>query len=285
MRIHFTHISRYRYSKPVMLLPHILRLRPREDGFQRLLSFRCSILPGVHHDAPMMDAEGNVVFRAWFDLPVNRLDVRTEGLVETLRTNPFDFILESEALRLPLKNLELRYPALQANLVLSLPKTREKKVRELSEELLLSSKAETMAYIAALQLHLSTKFKRLNRPEGEAWSAEETLKKGQGSCRDLAVLFMELCRMQGLPARFVSGYFLENPSRRSHDLHAWAEVYLPGAGWRGFDPSCGLACGSAHVPLCAAARPADCSPLEGLFSGNARSDFESSVELKGSTEA
>jgi transglutaminase-like putative cysteine protease len=279
MRIHFVHATHYRYSKPVLLMPQILRLRPREDGFQRLLSYQCTIQPLGHHQAPLIDAEGNVVLRAWFDKQASRLDIMVEGLVETLRTNPFDFVLEPEASSLPWKGLALRHGVLLPSLFLA-PGPPKKNVSQLAADLFQQSQGQTIAYLSLANQHISG-FRRLNRAQGQPWPAEETLEKAQGSCRDLVVLFIELCRLQGIPARFVSGYFLEHPDQREHDLHAWAEVYLPGAGWRGFDPSCGLACSNAHVPLAAAARPADCAPVEGVFSGPASSEFKSSLELNG----
>jgi transglutaminase-like putative cysteine protease len=276
MRIHFLHQTRYRYEKPVVLLPQTLRMRPREDGFQKLLSFRCTIQPDEHRLTPVLDSEGNVVLRAWFEKPLTRLDIRVEGVVETLLRNPYDFMLETGALQLPLAGQARRWPALAPSLE---PPSVD--LSALAADLHEESAGGTLAYLSAALKRLNTRFRRRLRMLGEPWPAAETLRQGEGSCRDLAVLFIELCRHQGLAARFVSGYYLENPERREHDLHAWAEVFLPGAGWRGFDPTCGLACSDTHVPLCAAARSADCAPVEGLFSGAPGSTFESAVELKG----
>jgi transglutaminase-like putative cysteine protease len=276
MRIHFLHQTRYRYEKPVVLLPQTIRMRPREDGFQKLLSFRCTITPTEHHLSPILDSEGNVVLRAWFEKPLTRLDIRVEGVVETLLRNPYDFMLEGEAVSLPLSGQSRRWPALGPSLEAPSPE-----LVSLAKDLHQEAQGGTLAYLTAALKRLHGQFRRRLRLAGEPWPAAETLRQGEGSCRDLAVLFMELCRHQGLAARFVSGYFLENPDRREHDLHAWAEVFLPGGGWRGFDPTCGLACSDTHVPLCASARSADCAPVEGLFSGAPGSFFESGVELKG----
>jgi transglutaminase-like putative cysteine protease len=276
MRIHFLHQTHYRYEKPVVLLPQTLRMRPREDGFQKLLSYRCSIQPPEHRLSSILDSEGNVVQRAWFERPLTRLDIRVEGVVETLLQNPFDFMLETDALALPLQGLSRRWPALAPSLEPGSPE-----LSGLASELLQEAQGGTLAYVSAALKRLSTQFRRKLRLVGEPWAAAETLRQGEGSCRDLAVLFIDLCRHQGLAARFVSGYYLENPERSQHDLHAWAEVFLPGAGWKGFDPTCGLACSDTHVPLCAAAHSADCAPVEGLFSGSPGSFFESIVELKG----
>ena len=273
MKIHFSHSTRYKYSKPVFLLPQLLRLRPREDGFQRLLAYRCTINPLEHHQAPIIDFEGNTLLRAWFELATDKLEIKVEGVVETTRDNPYDFILDPDSLRLPIK------PTLGKRRGES--HTQSLKVKVLAAQLLKASGTETMAYINAGMKHLHTQFKRQFRLEGQPWNAEETLRRGEGSCRDLAVLFMALMRAQGLQARFVSGYYLEHPERRGHDLHAWAEVFLPGGGWRGFDPTAGLACAASHITLSATQDPLQSAPVEGLFRGTARASLESSVELKG----
>lgn len=279
MRIHILHISRYRYPSAVQLLPHTLRLRPREEPAQKLLSHRIEVLPEQHHQSYVIDADSNLIERVWFEGTSPRLEIRAESMVETLRENPFDFILDEEAMQLPLKT-DTAPKALLASLMSQPSSPKEKKVSALASELLGDSKGATLDYLLRCVKVLHA-FRRISRTSGDAWAPGETLQEGEGSCRDLTVLFLELCRLQGLAARFVSGYFLEHLGRREHELHAWAEVYLPGAGWRGFDAVSGMACGEYHVALCASADPLACAPVEGSFRGAGKSRFEYKVELKG----
>jgi transglutaminase-like putative cysteine protease len=127
---------------------------------------------------------------------------------------------------------------------------------------------ETIPFIAGLNSHIHGIFDRMVREDGAPMSPVKTIAEGKGACRDLALLFIEGCRTAGLAARFVSGYrWSENNNNGKHHLHAWAEVYIPGAGWRGFDPSTGLAVGDRHVAIAAAAEPADAAPVTGTFRG------------------
>ena len=274
MRIHILHQSRYTYSQPVLLQPHILRFRPRQDPFQALLSHRLELTPPAS-TAPMIE-QGGTAERAWFEGPQSALDIRAESVVEVSRDNPFRQWPEEWALELPLKApLREGLPPLTE---LSLgPRTQA-----LASRLLEEAKGSTQAYLAAAARALSEEVPRILRLEGPAMGPEQTLSQGTGSCRDLALLMMGLCQAQGIPARFVSGYFLEHLDRRQHQLHAWAEAWLPGAGWFGWDPSAGLACTSMHVAVCGSIHPELCSPVSGSFKGAATSALQALVEVKGS---
>jgi transglutaminase-like putative cysteine protease len=120
----------------------------------------------------------------------------------------------------------------------------------------------------------------IHREQGPPWPAERTLRERRGACRDLAVLFNDVCRFVGFPARFVSGYQVDVPEEARPELHAWSEVYLPGAGWRGFDPSQGLAVADRHVPLAASRTPWMASPTSGTYRGTARSTLTASVQFR-----
>ncbi|MBM3277498.1 MAG: transglutaminase family protein [Candidatus Handelsmanbacteria bacterium] len=124
---------------------------------------------------------------------------------------------------------------------------------------------DTLRFLRSLNTHLHQHWGQLFRADGDPWHPERTLLERQGACRDLAVLFMAACRCQGLPARFVSGYQADAPLEEAHQLHAWAEVYLPGAGWRGYDPAQGLTVAERHVALAAGPTYELGRPTEGTF--------------------
>jgi transglutaminase-like putative cysteine protease len=211
-----------------------------------------------------MDAEGNPVRLAWFKGETEQLTVISSSEVRVRRRNPFDFIItEDEALKLPAayeKRPEILEPYRK-------PQARGGPVVTLARQLARAAQEETLPFLADTAKHLS-QFKMIVREDGPPLSARTTLTQRKGACRDLTVLFNELCRCQGLAARFVSGYWRGHGSVARRHLHAWSEVYLPGAGWVGYDPSTGMAVADDHVPLAAARDAKFTAPVEGLFAGN-----------------
>jgi len=273
MRIHILHQSRYRYSQPVLLQPHILRFRPRQDPFQALLSHRLELSPPASL-APMLE-QGGAAERAWFEGSHCSLDIRAESVVEVARDNPFCQWPDEWALQLPWRppSGESLPPLTALSLV--------PRIQALASRLLMEAKGATQGYLAASARALSGEVARIQRLEGPAMQPEQTLSLGTGSCRDLALVMMALCQAQGIPARFVSGYFLEHVDRRQHQLHAWIEAWLPGAGWFGWDPSTGLACASLHVAVFSSDQPEQCAPVSGSFKGAATATLQALVEIKG----
>ena len=137
-----------------------------------------------------------------------------------------------------------------------------------------------MPFLTTLTRRLHEEFAHTIREEGAAEPAESTLAARSGSCRDLSVLFCEACRSRGIPARFVSGYEREAAVQEPAHMHAWAEVYLPGGGWRGYDPSQGLAVSTAHVALAAAADPLLAAPVSGTYRGKAQARMSYSIAMQ-----
>lgn len=136
-------------------------------------------------------------------------------------------------------------------------------------------------FLSALASAMFSDFERTTRDVGPAYTPETTFAARQGTCRDLAVVFIDACRSQGIAARFVSGYAFERGREGSNDLHAWAEVYLPGAGWRGYDPTLGIAVADQHIPLAAAPEPLAAAPTSGAFRGTeAKSTMEFQVSIQ-----
>ena len=280
LRIHIRHDTTYRYRTPVQLGQQLIRLHPRPDGGLRIRRGGLVIRPRPAGCAEGLDAEGNVVTQAWFWDPVEELHIRSAWEVDTLRDNPFDFLVtEPDVLRLP-----ARYPVRMAATLASscsVPPPAGP-VAALADEVASRTQRHTLDFLSALALTLYENLKQERRETGDPLSPEETLARGGGACRDLAVLFMAACRSQGLAARFVSGYWLAGPEQGPPALHAWAEVFLPGAGWRGFDPSVGLAVAEHHVPVAAAAAPAEAAAVSGAFWGKeAGGTLETRLDIRG----
>jgi transglutaminase-like putative cysteine protease len=264
MRFSVVHSTVYRYDCPVYLEPHTFRLRPREDATQRLLQFSIDLLPKPAGLNPALDQDGTVAYEAWFDAPTEQLSVRTAFQVETLRENPFDFVLAQQTYNEPLRAALAPYLAIEA-----CP----------SVSGLISDAAHPLDFLSLLNARLFRDFQHIIRDDGPPNSPEVTLREGSGSCRDLAVLFCEACRMRGLAARFVSGYEQAAAFEEGY-MHAWAEVYLPGGGWRGYDPARGLAVSTGHVPVAAAADPQLAAPVVGTFRGAAQSKMDFSISMQ-----
>jgi transglutaminase-like putative cysteine protease len=276
MRISVVHSTSYRYSGPVYLEPHTIRLRPREDASQRLLAFALDITPAPAGRSHSLDQDGNVITHAWFEGVTEELVVSSSFQVETLRENPFDFLLLAGDRDVPVQYDEALRPAL----VPYLRNDHDPAVREFARQIAVEADWHTVAFLTTLNRKLFQTTQHVRRHEGLPHPPARMLAEREGSCRDTAVLFCAACRAMGIAARFVSGYERDSALDDSGDLHAWAEVYLQGGGWRGYDPSRGLAVGASHVPVAAAADAALAAPVSGSYRGNAKSAMQFSVSMQ-----
>lgn len=268
MFLRVTHLSRYDYSRPVSFDPHALYLRPRETPRQRLHNFSLAIAPAARV-VTTCDMQENPLDCAYFapDLTASRLEFRTEFLVETLDANPFDFLLKPSALAFPFAYDPAESFALAPCLT---PPADPAALRTWLGRHLPDPPRETISFLTALNGAVRQSLLYNRRDEPGIQSAATTLALGSGTCRDYAVLFIELCRLHGLASRFVSGYLYEAPPASGAPLpppamHAWAEVYLPGAGWRGLDPTHGVFCDDAFIPVAHAALADTVNPVQGKF--------------------
>ena len=259
------HASTYTFNRPVYLEPHILRLRPRSDGSQRLIRYDLTIEPKPAVLAECLDLEGNSMTHVWFEGLTDSLRISTQSAVDTLRENPFDYIVSDPAAdRLPMEYAGELRPSLEPY--------RSRDDTDDAVAVLARSIADEVGkrpipFLAALNRRIFQMCEVAIREEGEPQPPGTTLAVRRGACRDLAVLFMDACRSLGLGARFVSGYHEGDPDQTRRYLHAWAEVYLPGGGWRGYDPTLGLAVADRHVAVAAGRLPGFATPMVGTFRG------------------
>ena len=273
MAIHvaLSHVTHYKYDRLVSLGPQIVRLRPAPHCRTPILSYSLKIEPADHFINWQQDPFANYLARLVFPEKTREFKVTVDLVAEMAVYNPFDFFLEESAEKFPFKYdealatelapytvVEEHGPAFDA-FVASIP---------------LEPKA-TMDFMVALNQRLQGDIRYLIRMEPGVQTPEETLTLASGSCRDSGWLMVQVLRKLGLAARFVSGYLiqlapdqkaLDGPSGTEidfTDLHAWCEVYLPGAGWIGFDPTSGLLAGEGHVPLACTPQPASAAPISG----------------------
>ena len=280
MRARITHSLRYKYSAPVLLGPHRFCLKPRGHGFQRLLAFDLSITPEPSSLYPLLAASGDEILRARFSAGTDLFLLQAVSEVATQTPPPLELCLEEHAPELP-------YPIGRLNLDLSgsllgwLPNGQHDPAAvDLAQEALMGSDHQAVAFLSQLVAIIQDRVKYTQRHLGPAWPAGRTLKERVGSCRDLAMLMIETCRSVGLPARFVSGYHLVEPRPKRYELHAWAEIYLPGAGWRGFDPSGRGAIDDRYIILATSSNHNLTAAVKGTFSvsSNVESEFKWSIE-------
>lgn len=290
MRLSVLHSTIYRYDRPVFQEPHTFRLRPRQDAAQSLLRYALDISPAPVGKTECLDQDGNVVLETWFDSLIEEMVVKSSFEIETRRENPFDFVLAGpELARLPLVyQPPLRWALAPyvdcgagAPVCGSVPDSAcQPTVRELARSVAERAGWATLAFLTELNRSLSEGFQHILRDHGPPLDPETTLREGAGSCRDLAVLFCSACRAMGIPARFVSGYEREAAFQDQANMHAWAEVYLAGGGWRGYDPSAGLAVSTSYVTVAAAADPQLAAPISGTFRGSATAKMEFQISMQ-----
>jgi transglutaminase-like putative cysteine protease len=249
------HESWYRYDVPVDLGPHTLRLTPRAGAIQ-LRSHEFEIDPSPSSRSAELDGFGNLITTLRFNGSTQSLLVVSRFELDTFAQPALHPVTE----RLPLS------PAAPSELAPFLVAAAHPSVVQFAEQLASDVQREPVSFLDRLTATLYGRIDRHIRPSGNAREAHETLALGSGACRDLTVLFLEACRSQGLAARFVSGYQAraQTPDGQHH-LHAWAEVFLPSVGWRGWDPTHGVRVDDGHVALCAAPHQALTMPIEGGF--------------------
>ncbi|MDV3000869.1 MAG: hypothetical protein N5P05_002475 [Chroococcopsis gigantea SAG 12.99] len=263
---HIQHQTQYTYNQPVWLGAHLLRLRPRSDGWQTLQKFNLQVSPPPGGQSEIIDLDGNNALQIWFDKPIEQLMLHTSSIVETHIENPFNYIIDPWGAQ-----LVIDYPDSLAGQLQPYLKpyglAGDGIVTEIARDMLSQTDNNLLSFLSALNNSIYQHCQYVVRDTGEPWLPGRTWRDKQGSCRDFVVLFMDVCRTVGLATRFVSGYQEGDVDQDGRDLHAWVEVYIPGGGWRGYDPTLGLAVCDRHIALAASAIPKYCAPIVGNTTG------------------
>ena len=280
------HVTSYRYERPVALGPQIVRLRPAPHTRSAILAYSLKVGPGQHFVNWQQDPMGNWLARFVFPEKVTEFTIKVDLLADMSVINPFDFFVEPAATDFPFDYASEFNEELAPYLI------KEPADRRLAAFLasIDRRKQNTVDFLVALNQRLQHEIKYLVRLDPGVQTPEDTLSLACGSCRDTAWLLVQILRHLGLAARFVSGYLiqlkpdlksLDGPSGTAvdfTDLHAWTEVYLPGAGWIGLDPTSGLLTGEGHIPLAATPHYRSAAPISGAVEA-AKVDFDFSMKV------
>ncbi len=273
IRVALNHKTYYTYDRLVTLQPHVVRLRPAPHCRTPILSYSLRVEPEPHFLNWQQDPYGNYLARVVFLQPARELSVEVDLVVEMAPINPFDYFIEPYAERYPFV-----YEKALARELAPYLETAPAGPRLL--ELVESLRRHDLSsndFLVGINQRLQKDVRYIVRLEPGVQTCEETLTLGCGSCRDSAWLLVQTLRHLGLAARFASGYLIQlaadvkaldgpsGPEQDFTDLHAWAEAYLPGAGWIGLDPTSGLLTGEGHIPLACAAEPTSAAPVTGAF--------------------
>src|SRR3954466_8697118 len=274
MSIHvaLNHVTHYRYDRPISLGPQVVRLRPAPHSRTRILSYSMRVEPAQHFINWQQDPQSNYLARLVFPEKTTSLRIEVDLVAEMAVLNPFDFFLEPSAENFPFAYDPALAPELEPYRHRAEPTPRFKAYLDS----IAREPVPTSTFLMKLNQRLMRDIAYLIRMEPGVQTPEQTLVNASGSCRDTGWLLVQLLRPLGRAARFVSGYLiqlksdvksLDGPSGTEidfTDLHAWCEVYLPGAGWIGLDPTSGLLAGEGHIPLACTPQPSGAAPVEGM---------------------
>lgn len=277
-RYRIIHETVYEYSSEVFFEPHYLRLKPKNTPHCSLRQFTLAIKPEPKGVAEQIDVDNNLIHFCWFEGLHQRYEIRAESVVEITDYNPFNFIVyPEEFLKIPFSygsvHRELLQPAME---VADIPE----QLVEFGDALKRKSDDNTITFITLLTQEIHRQFTIETREQGRPHHPSMTYRLKKGSCRDVAWMQIQLLRYYGIATRFSSGYFyiqLDNPE---FELHAWLEVFIPGAGWIGFDPSHGISAGSSHIPVANSAFIENTMPVTGSVRGDGSSKLKTNLVIE-----
>lgn len=262
------HITRYTYARPAALSPHTILLRPSPHCRTPIPSYSIKVTPENHTFHWIQDPQGNYLARVLFTGPVSELKVEVDLVAELVTLNPFDFYVEKYA-----ENFPFRYdPTLQDELAPYLkPPVAGGPLWDMFIASIDTTPRQSITFLVDLNQRVNEVVAYSTRMEPGILTPEQTLERGIGSCRDSTWLMINALRHFGLAARFTSGYLIQldvehgNSGKKEDvaDLHAWTEIYLPGAGWIGLDATSALLSGEGHIPLASSSNPVSAAPITG----------------------
>jgi transglutaminase-like putative cysteine protease len=286
-RIAIDHLTEYRYSNPIQLQEHRLMLRPREGHDVRVASSELLLEPAAKVKWNR-DAYDNSVAILQFKGETDRLSIRSKTVIEHYEEAPLDFVVAKYAVQFPFNYKPAERTGLVPFILPIYTEDGPSIYNWTSRFWQPGQLMETFVLVDTMSRTIFQNFQYQMREAPGVQTPGETLAKQSGSCRDFATLLMEACRYLGLAARFVSGYLHCPATERGHGAtHAWTEVYLPGTGWKGFDPTTAQVVGSDHIAVAVERHPEAAPPVAGSFFGNLSAPpvMEVDVQVRGVSES
>jgi hypothetical protein len=272
MILQVRHRTNYLYTSAVFPEPHHLYFRPAFRDHISVTSFEMEVTPQPKGMAGRLDQESNFFYQCWFDRQITLLEIKAQMTVETEHFNPFNFFVEEK--------VSSENPLLSAYLSteeLVLTSEMEKWLDSIFNE---SDHHQLLNSITGLNSLIHDEWSHHMRDEHGLFTPKQCFDRKAGSCRDLSWMMILFLRQKGVPARFVSGYAYNPDLIIGHELHAWVEFFLPGAGWIGIDPSAGLLIDHHYIPVCTSYHPKNTLPVQGTYRGEAESSLNFSVEIE-----
>tara|TARA_R110002167_G_scaffold247108_1_gene452676 strand:- start:714 stop:1559 length:846 start_codon:yes stop_codon:yes gene_type:complete len=277
MEVEIIHITEYAYRSEVFLEPHYFRFKPKETPYAALKDYSFEVSPLPIGISEQTDAENNTVYFSWYEGMHKKLSIRSKSLLTIKPYNAFNFLLFPSShnnlpfdYSAPLKNL--LEPYLGA-IAISTP------LKKYGEAILSKVNGNTLAFLSELTTRIHEDFALEIRDIGEPYLPDVTFEIKTGSCRDFAWMQIQLLRHFGIASRFASGYFYIEAEDPKYELHGWTEVFLPGAGWIGFDPSNGIRTTNMYFPVCSSANYLHTMTVSGSVRGDAPSILTTSLEI------
>ncbi|RZS93806.1 transglutaminase family protein [Aquimarina brevivitae] len=278
MKFKITHQTDYTFDKAVMLNPHEFRFLQKSNSYMEVEQFTMVIDPLPKFHRVIQDVDHNTVDMCWFGEETKALRIHTTSILNIKAFNPFDFIIYPPSFsKLPFQYEPLQNKILGESLVYEpLPKI----LQDYGSTILQEAQYNTVQFLSDLTKAIHRDFKVVYRAEGPPLAPGETYSLKEGSCRDLSWMLINLFRHFGIAARFVSGYFYFKMEKPAYELHGWVEVYLPGAGWIGMDPSHGIFTGNTHFPIASSAYPQNTLPVMGSIQAKTTSTLATQLSIQ-----
>ncbi|TXN37840.1 transglutaminase family protein [Flagellimonas hymeniacidonis] len=278
MKFKIIHETEYEFSEAVFLEPHSMIFRPKNQPHLDLEShlLKLSITPaGI---SEQLDAEDNFLHFCWFEGMHKKISITSEAVLNSSPHNPFNFLVY------PIYFNTIPFSYSDASQVLLHRYLRAETIQEdlvrYGKTILASKNNDTLSFLTELTIAIHTDFIVESREEGSPFEADKTFRLKKGSCRDLVWMQIQLLRNLGIASRFVSGYYYVNVEDPQYELHAWTEVFIPGAGWIGFDPSNGITTSHTHIAVASSSHYENTMPVSGSVRGDATSKLRTTLVIE-----
>jgi transglutaminase-like putative cysteine protease len=285
MKLNISHKTVYDYENPVELNTHSLFLKPLQRSYLNIESYKLDIFPSPVGLVERSSIEGNPFYQTWFSGLTDKLEINSSFEVSVNPFNPFSFIIDLEFINnINTDSVKYFYYDSKEEILLYpyLITSYDRYLHEFANNLFQGINGNLLGYFMAITAAVHSNWQHVIRVEENLWHPEETFQRKEGSCRDLSWMLIHMLRMQGLATRFVSGYAYNPELSKGHELHAWVEAYLPGAGWIGMDPSLGLFTDQNYIPLACSSDAQNTLPVHGNYAGEGNATLTTHVIIQNS---